>query len=149
MSKKISSDNLHNVLTQINQLIFFIQGQGGCGRETMLAKKILAYTRSQGYIGLGCASTGLAARNYPDFYTAHDLFCFPVVEEGEQDESEPPDCQFEKNNDRKLLLNEARVIIWDEMVSNNRDICEASHRATHGFRGEILIGMGIGDKPVP
>jgi hypothetical protein len=127
---------------------YFIQGQGGCGK-TMLAKKILSYTRSQGKIALGCASTGLAATIYDDFYTAHDLFCFPVVEEGEEDESEPPYCQFETKKGRKALLDEAKVIIWDEMVSNCRDIYEAAYEAMNGFRGKILIGMGDWRQTLP
>jgi hypothetical protein len=79
-------------------------------------KKILAYTRSKGEI----ASTGLAATIYDDFYTAHDLFCYLVVEDGDEDESEPSYCQFEKNLQRKELIDNARVIVWDEMVANNK-----------------------------
>jgi hypothetical protein len=127
---------------------FFIQGQGGCGK-TMLAKKILAYARAKGEIAVGCASTGLAATIYDDFYTAHDLFCFPVVEEGDEDESEPPTCQFERNKQREDLLKEARVIFWDEMVSNNKDIYEAAHRALQRFNGKILICMGDWRQTLP
>jgi hypothetical protein len=127
---------------------FFLQGQGGCGK-TMLAKKILAYTRSKGEIAVGCASTGLAATIYDDFYTAHELFCFPVVEEGEEDESAPPYCQFENNQQREELLKEARVIIWDEMVSNNKDIYEAAHRGLQQFHGKILICMGDWRQTLP
>jgi signal recognition particle GTPase len=73
----------------------FVKGQGGCGKTT-IAKKIMAYTRSTGNVALGCASTGLAAALYEDFYTAHGLFCYPVVEEDEKDESEPGQCELHK-----------------------------------------------------
>jgi hypothetical protein len=128
--------------------MFFIQGQGGCGK-TMLAKKILAYTRSKGEIAVGCASTGLAATIYDDFYTAHDLFCYPVVEDGDEDESEPSYCQFEKNLQRKELIDNARVIVWDEMVANNKDIFEAAYRGLNHFSGKILIGMGDWRQTLP
>jgi hypothetical protein len=53
---------------------FFIQGQdqGGCAR-------------SKGSLAVGCASPGgLAATRNEDFFTAHDLLCSPVVEEGDE-----------------------------------------------------------------
>ena len=34
-------------------------------------------------IALGCASTGLAAKNYDEFDTAHGLFIYPVIEDME------------------------------------------------------------------
>jgi hypothetical protein len=120
---------------------FFIQGQGGCGKTT-LARKIMAYARSRGNIALGCASTALAATNYDDFTTAHSLFCFPVFEEDEIDESEPPRCQMEANPERKELLDAARVIIWDEMICNHKQLYEAAYRETECFKGKVLICMG-------
>ena len=50
--------------------LYFIQGIGGSGKST-LCKKILAWSRSQDKICLGCASTGLAAMIYENFNTAH------------------------------------------------------------------------------
>jgi len=41
----------------------------------------MAYTRAQGKIALGSASTALAATLYKYFETTHSLFKFPVVEE--------------------------------------------------------------------
>jgi hypothetical protein len=139
---------IRHVLDHGESHMFFIQGQGGCGK-TMLAKKIMAYTRSKGHIAVGCASTGLAATIYDDFYTAHDLFCFPVVDEGDEDESEPSYCQFDRNQQRKELIDEAKLIIWDEMVSNNKDIFEAAYRAVNQFHGKILIGMGDWRQTLP
>jgi energy-coupling factor transporter ATP-binding protein EcfA2 len=127
---------------------YFIQGQAGCGKTT-LAKKILAYTRSQNYVALGCASTGLATTIYEDFHTAHDLFCYPVVEDGAEDESNQPECEISKHPDRAELIQHAKVIIWDEMVSNHREIYEAAHRVTNGFKGKIIIGMGDWRQTLP
>ena len=120
---------------------FFLIGQGGCGKTT-LAKKILAFTRSNQKIALGCASTGLAATNYVDFHTAHGLFCYPVIEDELIDESEPAQCNFSLNEDRLNLLRAARVIIWDEMISNHRALYEAAYAALDGFNGKVLVCMG-------
>jgi hypothetical protein len=120
---------------------FFIQGQGGCGKTT-LARKIMAYARSKGNVALGCASTALAATNYDDFSTAHSLFCFPVFEEDEIDPSEPPQCNFHSNPERLELLCAAKVIIWDEMLCNHKQLYEAAYRETDCFKGKVLICMG-------
>jgi hypothetical protein len=120
---------------------FFLIGQGGCGKTT-LAKKILAYTRALNLIALGCASTGLAATNYDDFYTAHALLCYPVIDDEMLDESEPPQCDFSRNPERLELLRAASVIIWDEMISNNKALYEAAYRALEGFAGKVVICMG-------
>ena len=121
--------------------IFFMQGIGGAGKTT-LAKKILAYARSKGLVAVGCASTGLAATIYEDFSTAHSLFCFPVIDEEDKDESEPAACDFEKHPEKLELLRAASVIVWDEMPSNHRELFEAAYRALDGFRGKIVLCMG-------
>lgn len=58
--------------------IILLQGQAGCGKSTF-AKKVAALARSLKHIVLGCASTGLAATVYENFYTAHSLFKIPVI----------------------------------------------------------------------
>ena len=118
-----------------------MQGVGGAGKST-LANKIMAYARSQGLIAVGCASTGLAATIYDDFSTAHSLFCYPVVEDDEKDESEPATCQFELNPERLELMNAATVVVWDEMPSNHKELFEAAYRALNQFRGKVVIAMG-------
>ena len=139
--QEIFYQTIVHAINSIETSKFFLLGQGGCGKTT-LAKKVLAFTRSIGQIAVGCASTGLAATNYDDFYTAHGLLCYPVIEDELLDESEPAQCDFSSNVDRLNLLREARVIIWDEMVSNHRALYEAAYNALEGFKGKILICMG-------
>jgi ATP-dependent DNA helicase PIF1 len=107
-----------------------------------VAKKILAYARSKSLICLGCASTGLAATNYEGFHTAHALFCYPVVEDDEKDESEPAACDFATVAGRAELIEACSIIIWDEALCNHRELYEAAHRVTEGFRGKIVIKIG-------
>ena len=79
---------------------------------------------------------------FTGFETAHSLFCYPVVEEDEVDESDVPECDFLKKKGRADLIAAARIIIWDEFLSNHKDIYHAVSKATHGFAGKILICMG-------
>jgi ABC-type multidrug transport system fused ATPase/permease subunit len=72
-----------------NKQYFFIQGQAGTGKSTLI-KKIMAYVRSQGKIALGMAATGLAAANFEDFTTMHSLLKIPVLTEDEVEEGKFP-----------------------------------------------------------
>ena len=102
---------------------FFIDGPGGTGKTTVI-KKIITKLRSQQKIVQVCASTTLAATLYDNAMTAHSLFKFPVEDEDEKDSEERTSCKLE-NTERLELLQETHVIIWDEFVSNNKDLFEA------------------------
>jgi hypothetical protein len=97
---------------------FFLQGPGGCGKSTFL-KTLMAYVRSKGFIALGCASTGLAATVYDDFSTAHKLFGIPVQDD-DDDADQEMDLQTNMSDGRRLLLNEARLLAWDESLGNHK-----------------------------
>jgi len=121
--------------------ILFIQGMGGSGKTT-IAKKILAVARSRNLLCVGCASTALAATNYENFDTAHGLFKFPVIEEEEKETNEATTCNLDSFPERLELLQNTRLIIWDEFPSNHREIFEASYKALNNFEGKIVICMG-------
>jgi len=138
----------HEIFNQImdsiynkNTSLYFIQGMGGSGKTT-LAKKILAASRSNEILCLGCASTGLAATNYDNFDTAHGLFKFPVTDE-EDDEDENDKClsKLYEHPERIELLQQAQVIVWDEFPSNNRKIFESVYHIMNEFQGKVIIYM--------
>jgi hypothetical protein len=85
-----------------------------------LAKKIVVFARSLNKIVVGCASTGFAATNYDGFETTRSLFCFPVIEDQDKDESEPPTCNFDSKPGRQQLLEAAKVIVWDDFFKSQR-----------------------------
>jgi hypothetical protein len=115
---------------------------GGSGKTT-LAKKILAASRSNEILCLGCASTGLAATNYDNFDTAHGLFKFPVTDE-EDDDDENDKClsKLYEHPERIELLQHAQVIVWDEFPSNNKKIFESVYHIMNEFHGKVIICMG-------
>jgi hypothetical protein len=114
---------------------------GGSGKTT-LCQKIMAASRSRMHLSLGCASTALAATLYDDFTTAHSLFKFPVQEENNDDPFTPPVCELHRFPQRKELLQETSLIIWDELPSNNRDIFEAAYEFFRGFAGKVVLCVG-------
>jgi PIF1-like helicase len=138
VEQQLIFDYIKHKIHQNHDELINIQGKGGSGKST-LAKKILAWARSEGHICLGCASTALAATVYDDFTTAHDLFCFPVIEEEDKETNEPIKCNIHLKPQRKELINHTKVIIWDEFFSNNRDLFEAAYEATDCFKGIVLI----------
>ena len=79
-AQEVINREIVGAIEECRTMKYFIHGKGGSGKTT-LAKKIMAYTRSKSLVALGCASTGLAATIYDNFYTTHTLSCFPVDEE--------------------------------------------------------------------
>ena len=128
-------------ITQGTTGLYFIQGMGGSGKST-LCKKIMAWTRSQNKLALGCASTGLAAAIYDDFNTAHSLFKFPVIDECDRDEDSVLDCNFNKHPRRLELLKEVNLIVWDEFPSNHRELFEAVYKALNCFENKVVVCFG-------
>jgi Cdc6-like AAA superfamily ATPase len=111
---------------------FFIDGPGGTGKTTVI-KKIITKLRAEGKIVQVCASTTLAATLYENAMTAHSLFKFPVEDDDQKDSEERTCCKLE-NTERLELLQNTQVIIWDEFVSNNKDLFEAVQRELHMCR---------------
>lgn len=105
-------DAVHNDRQELHVL----QGQGGSGKSTFV-KSLMAYVRSKDMIALGCASTGLAASIYEDFFTTHSLFGIPVVEEEDYDTID--DIEMQITQERRLLIQNASLIVWDEAFSNH------------------------------
>jgi hypothetical protein len=123
-------------------LLVFLNGVGGSGKTT-LVKKLMAFTRSLGKIALGCASTGLAATNFDDFFTAHALFKYPVNDDKDLDEDDYfANCQLKSHPQRKELLDAASFLAWDEFPSNDKHIVQAVFRALDNLSGKVVVASG-------
>jgi hypothetical protein len=106
-------------------LLFAIYGMAGTGKSSV-AKKLMVFARSCGKLALCCASTTKAAEVFGnDCVTAHSLFKYPVIEDIDRDPELYVQCHLE-NTDRAELLAEVEVIIWDEFMSNHKEILEAA-----------------------
>ena len=107
----------------VRKTFFFIDGPGGTGKTTII-KKVITKLRSEGKVVQVCASTTLAATLYENATTAHSLFKYPVEDEHSKDSEQRTCCNL-KDTQRLELLQNTHVIVWDEFVSNNRELFEA------------------------
>jgi ATP-dependent DNA helicase PIF1 len=128
-----------------------LQGRAGSGKSTF-AKYLAAYCRSLGKICLGCASTGLASNVYDDFTTAHSLFAIPVIDDAEEyDQENDIECKLHlpAYEQRAELIKAAKLIIWDEISSQHMKDVNAVLKATHYFKGKVVLFIGDGLQITP
>nr|XP_027067427.1 uncharacterized protein LOC113693039 [Coffea arabica] len=92
---------------------FFIDGPGGTGK-TFLYRALLAAIRSKGCIALATASCGVAASILLGGRTAHSRFKIPL------DMNPNNMCKVSKQRSLAKLLQQAKLIIWDEAPMTHR-----------------------------
>nr|XP_027121539.1 uncharacterized protein LOC113738500 [Coffea arabica] len=98
--------------------VFFIDGPGGTGK-TFLYRSLLSALRSQGYIAIAVATSGVAASILPGGRTAHSRFKIPL------DFSTNKTCQLSKQSSIAKLICESKLILWDEASMAKRQAIEA------------------------
>ncbi|XP_027120495.1 uncharacterized protein [Coffea arabica] len=88
----------------VNGTAFFIDGPGGT-EKTYLYKALLATIRSQGYIALVTATSGVAASILPGGRTAHSRFKIPI------NDDQNKYCNISKQSVLAQLIRDAKLII--------------------------------------
>ena len=138
-------EDVKQALIRNEGLLIFIQGSAGTGKSTF-ARKLTALTRSMGEVALGCAATALASQVYgeqEEFTTAHDLFGIPVIEDNEDIDHEADIVSLYIKQVKKLeVLLKAKLIVWDEVLSNHKHCLSTAFSICNFFRHKILILMG-------
>ncbi|XP_076052787.1 uncharacterized protein LOC143032201 [Oratosquilla oratoria] len=94
----------------------FVNAAGGTGKSFVL-NLLLNAVRSQGEIALAVASSGIAATVLSGGRTAHNMFKIPLME---YDETRA--CSVKKNTEMARLLEQTRLIVWDEVVMANKNM---------------------------
>ena len=102
----------------------------------------MAFTRSQGKIALGSASTALAATLYKDFETTHSLFKFPVVDEQDKDPNLPTECSLSRHPQRQELLRATTLFVFDEFPSLDREVFEGIYKEMMQFNNKVVVCLG-------
>jgi hypothetical protein len=98
---------------------YFIDGPGGAGK-TFLYEALLHSVRGQGWIGLACAWSGIAAVLLQGGRTCHSRFGLPVPMPRDSVTS-----SIKAQSGRAALLKEARLILWDEAPMAPKEALEA------------------------
>lgn len=117
--------------------IFFVNGPGGTGK-TFLYNTICNKVRSEGWIVLCVASSGIAALLIRGGRTAHSMFKIPI-----NNLNEDSFCHIPKESHRAGLLQATRLIIWDEIGAQHRYAPEALDRTCRDIRNNDRPFGGI------
>ncbi|XP_035837612.1 uncharacterized protein LOC110893035 [Helianthus annuus] len=107
---------------------YFVYGPGGTGK-TFLYKAILSRLRSMGMIALAVASSGIASLLLPGGRTAHSRFAIPL------ELLQNSTCAIKQNTQLAHLLQEVRLIIWDEAPMMQKYAFEALDKTLRDILG--------------
>lgn len=116
---------------------FFLDGPGGTGK-TFVYNTLCNRVRSEGWIVLCVASSGIAALLMPGGRTAHSQFKIPI--DGLSEESV---CSIPKESNLAGLLRVTRLILWDEALMQHRYTHEALDRTLRDIRNSDQPFGGI------
>lgn len=115
---------------------YFIDAPGGTGK-TFLLSLILATIRSDNKIALAVASSGIAATLLDGGRTAHSALKLPL----NITTIESPTCNISKTSAMAKVLQQCKIIVWDECTMAHKRSLEALNRTMQDLRGnERLFG---------
>lgn len=109
--------------------IYFLDAPGGTGK-TFLISLILATIRSQNKIALALASSGIAATLLEGGRTAHSALKLPL----NMQSNETPTCNISKNSAMAKVLQQCKLIVWDECTMAHKKSLEALDRTLKDLR---------------
>ena len=130
-------DTIYDSIEEFKGGLFFIDAPGGTGK-TFLLNHLLSKVRLAFGIALATASSGIAATLLIGGRTAHSTFKLPfnILE------NETPICKISKQSSRGKLLQEARLIVWDECTMSHRKHVEALDRTLQDLKGNSKLMGG-------
>ena len=122
--------------------VFFVDKPGGAGK-IFFYSFLLESIRASGNIALAVASSGIAALLLAGGRTSHSMFKIPFEIDHESF------CSISANTDRAELINQARLIVWDEAPAQHRYCVEAVNRTLRDllrrdqpFEGKVVVFGG-------
>ncbi len=110
--------------------LFFLNGPAGTGK-TFLYNTVCHKVRSEGWIVLCVASSGIASLLLRGGRTSHSMFKIPI--DNLTDEST---CPIAKQSERGALLKAARMVIWDEVPMQHKFGPEAVDKMCQDIRND-------------
>ncbi|XP_035840386.1 uncharacterized protein LOC118487551 [Helianthus annuus] len=133
-------EEIMNAVDGDNGGVFFVYGYGGTGK-TFLWKTLSAAIRSKGEIVLNVASSGIASLLLDGGRTTHSRFHIPL------NLNEDSVCHIKPDDDVAKLLQQTKLIIWDEAPMVHKHAFEALDRTMHDIfnisnssKSDVLFG---------
>lgn len=127
--QRIAADTISDAVDlDGNGGVYFVDGPGGTGKTT-LQNTVMAKIRAQGHIALAVASSGIASTLLAGGRTAHSRFKIPLNADARAS------CGVKKLTDLAELLQEVKLIFWDEISAQNKHDVEAVDQMLQDIRG--------------
>lgn len=117
---------------------FFLDAPGGTGK-TFLLNLFLAKIRSEGFIAIAVASSGLAATLLDGWRTAHSMFKLPL----NVFSNDSAVCNTSKQSDTAKILQKCSLIVWDESTMSHKTSMETLDRTLKDLRNNNKLMGGI------
>ena len=118
--------------------LFVLDAPGGTGK-TFLISLILAKIRSNNDIALAVASSGIAATLLEGGRTAHSAFKLPLNIHN----NPAAVCNIKKQSSMAKVLQNCKIIIWDECTMAHKNSLEALNRTLKDLRKNNQFFGGI------
>lgn len=119
--------------------IFFLDAPGGTGK-TFVINLLLATVRQKAKIAVAVASSGIAATLLEGGRTAHSTFKLPldIIRS-----DVPPTCNIARGSGMAKLLQQCKLIVWDECTMAHKQAMEALDRTLRDLRSNDDIMGGV------
>ncbi|KAG5883852.1 hypothetical protein JTB14_034822 [Gonioctena quinquepunctata] len=135
-------NDIYNKILQRVELgeggLFFLDAPGGTDK-TFLLNLLLAKIRKNRNVALAVASSGIAATLLSGGRTAHSVFKLPLNLRSE----ETPTCNISKSSARGTLLQQCKLIVWDECTMSHKRAIEALDRCLQDIQSNRKLMGGV------
>ncbi|XP_060801784.1 uncharacterized protein LOC132902069 [Amyelois transitella] len=136
--QKLVFDTVTNKLASGDGGLFFLDAPGGTGK-TFLLNLLLAQIRKDKGIAVAVASSGIAATLLSGGRTAHSVLKLPL----NLAQEEMPICNISKNSDRGRMLQQCKLLVWDECTMSHKRAIEALDRTMKDLKSNRSIMGGM------
>ena len=136
--QKHAFDLIYGAVQNSSGGLFFIDAPGGTGK-TFLLNLLLCKVRLNIGIALATASSGIASTLLIGGRTAHSTFKLPfnILQD------ETPMCKITKQSSRGKLLQETKLIVWDECTMSHKKHLESLDRSLQDLKCNQKLMGGI------
>ncbi|KAL8602500.1 hypothetical protein ACOMHN_066784 [Nucella lapillus] len=136
--QKVAFDTIMTSISNESGQFFFLDAPGWTGK-TFLINLILAEVRKRQHIALAIASSGIAATLLDGGQTAHSAFKLQL----DLTRVETPACNITKRSAKAKLLQQCKVIIWDEATMSHKKAFEALDQSLQDLRHNNRVMGGV------